>query len=159
MSIPDGLMPSWIRVLGLGRFEDLAERAAALEAGSGDPLRTKELLAARLVERLHGPAAAAEAALHFRRVVREGGLPEEIPSCSVMLGESGSAGLLDVMRTALAVASNADARRLISQGAVEIDGARVQDSALRLSEGTYVIRVGRRRVARISIESSRDRAS
>ena len=159
MSIPDVLMPSWIRVLGSGRWEDLAESVAELEAGSGDPLRTKELLAARVVERLHGKVAASEAALHFQRVVRERGLPEEIPSCRVMLGESGSAGLLDVMRTALAVASNGEARRLVSQGAVEVDGARVEDSALRLTEGTYVIRVGRRRVARISIESPKGRAS
>ena len=153
MSIPDALMPSWIRVLGLLRFEDLAERAAQLEAGSGDPLRTKELLAARLVERLHGPVAATEAAAHFQRVVRERELPEEIPSCRVALGESGSAGLLDVMRATLAVASNAEARRLVSQGAVEVDGTRVRDSALRLSEGTYVIRAGKRRIARVRIES------
>jgi tyrosyl-tRNA synthetase len=153
MSIPDALMPSWIRVLGFGRFEDLTERAAELLAGSGDALRTKELLAARLVERLCGPAAASEAALHFQRVVRERGLPEEIPSCRVLLGESGSAGLLDVMRSALAVTSNAEARRLVSQGAVEVDGSRVRDATLRLSEGTYVIRAGKRRVARIRIES------
>jgi tyrosyl-tRNA synthetase len=159
MSIPDGLMPAWIRVLGLGGSEDLAERAAELEAGSGDPLRTKELLAARVVERLYGPVAASEAAAHFQRVVRERGLPEELPSCRVMLGESGSAGLLDVMRTALAVASNGEARRLVSQGAVEVDGARVEDSALRLSEGSYVIRVGRRRVARVSIESPKGHPS
>jgi tyrosyl-tRNA synthetase len=102
---------------------------------------------------LCGPAAASEAALHFQRVVRERGLPEEIPSCRVLLGESGSAGLLDVMRSALAVTSNAEARRLVSQGAVEVDGSRVRDATLRLSEGTYVIRAGKRRVARIRIES------
>ena len=154
MSIPDALMPSWIRVLGFADSEDLAEHAAALEAGSGDPLRTKELLASRIVERLHGKAAAAEAAQHFRRVVRERELPEEIPSCSLPLGDGGSAGLLDVMRAALSVSSNAEARRLVNQGAVEVDGARVVDCALRLGEGTYLIRAGRRRVARVRLERS-----
>jgi tyrosyl-tRNA synthetase len=152
MSIPDALMPAWIQILGVGRWQDLAERVAELEAGAGDPLRMKELLATRLVERLHGPDAAREAATHFQRVVREGGLPDEIPSCRVTLGETGFAGLLDVMRSALAVPSNAEARRLVSQGAVEVDGERVSDAALRLGEGTYVVRVGRRRVARIRIE-------
>jgi tyrosyl-tRNA synthetase len=153
MSIPDALMPSWIRVLGLLRFGDLGERTAQLEAGTGDPLRTKELLAARLVERLCGPAAATAAAAHFQRVVRERELPEEIPSCRMTLAAGASAGLLDVMRSALAVASNAEARRLVSQGAVEVDGTRVRDFALRLGEGTYVIRAGKRRIARVRIES------
>ena len=153
MSIPDALMPAWIRVLGMGRWEDLAARAAELEAGGGDPLHTKELLAARLVERLHGAVVAREAAAHFQRVVRDGELPTQIPTSQVTVGAGGSAGLLDVMRTALAVASNAEARRLIDQGAVAIDGARVEDAGMRLSPGVYLVRVGRRRISRVSIES------
>jgi len=152
MSIPDALMPVWIRVLGAGRWEDLAARAAELESGSGDPLGTKELLAARLVERLHGPVAARDAARHFQRVVRERALPEHIPSCRVTLEAGASAGILDVMRTALGLVSNAEARRLISQGAVAIDGTRVHDPALRLTAGIYVVRAGKRRVSRICIE-------
>ena len=151
MSIPDALLPSWLRVLGAGRWDDLLSHAAALEGGGGDPLETKRALAARLVERFHGAAAANEAAAHFRRVVQQRELPEDIPSVLVSLGGAPSAGLLDVMRAALAVASNAEARRLIAQGAVELDGEKVSDASLRLPAGSYVVRAGRRRVARVEI--------
>ena len=152
MSIPDGLMPSWIRLLGMGRWEDLDARAAALEAGAGEPMATKQLLAARLVERLHGRPAADEAAAHFQRVVRDRELPEEISACRVALAVRGSAGLLDVLRNAALVGSNAEARRLISQGAVAIDGSRVEDPGLRLGVGSYLVRVGKRRVLRVQVE-------
>jgi len=143
MSIPDALMSDWVRLLGMGRWEDLAS--------GGDPLRTKQALAARLVDRFHGAELAAAAALHFQRVVQQRQLPDEVPSVRVELAAGATAGLLDVLRSALALPSNAEARRLIAQGAVEVDGARVSDPALRLSAGSYLIRAGRRRVARVDV--------
>jgi tyrosyl-tRNA synthetase len=151
MSIPDSLMSAWVRLLGLGRWPELAAQAAALEAGSGNPLALKQALATRVVERFHGSKAALDAAEHFRRVVQLRELPEEIPVVHVASREGASVGLLDVMRAALAVPSNAEARRLIAQGAVELDGVRVSDPTLRLAAGTHLIRAGRRRVARVSI--------
>lgn len=151
MSIPDTLMPAWIRLLGPGRWDDRVSQAALLEGGGGDPLRSKQDLATCLVERFHGPAAAHEATQHFRRVVQQRELPNDIPSVRVGVPAGTSAGLLDVMRSALALASNAEARRLIAQGAVEVDGGRVSDPALRLPAGSYLIRAGRRRIARVEI--------
>ncbi len=153
MSIPDGLMPAWVRLLGFGRWPELAAQAAALEAGSADPLALKQALAARVVERFHGSKAALAAAEHFRRIVQLRELPEEIPVVHVASRKGASVGLLDVMRAALALPSNAEARRLIAQGAVELDGVRVSDPTLRLTEGTHLIRAGRRRVARVSISA------
>lgn len=154
MSVPDSALPAWIRSLGNGRWEDLLEHAVELEAGRGDPLQTKLTLASRVIERFHGVNAALEAAAHFRRVVQQRQVPEDLPVVRVALEGGRPAGLLDVMRNALALVSNAEARRLIAQGAVEIDGARVSDPALRLSTGTYVIRVGRRRIARVELRAS-----
>jgi len=151
MSIPDAAMPAWVRLLGFGRWPELVAQTAALEAGAGDPLAAKQALATRVVERFHGSKAALEAAEHFRRVVQLRELPEEIPLVHLAVAAGASAGLLDVMRTALALQSNAEARRLIAQGAVELDGARVSDPALRLTAGTHLIRAGRRRVARVEI--------
>jgi tyrosyl-tRNA synthetase len=151
MSIPDAAMPGWIRLLAFGRWQDLPEQADELEAGRGDPLRTKQALATELVERFCGSSAAKDAALHFRRVVQQGELPGEIPAADFVLDGSEEAGLLDVLRTALEVPSNAEGRRLISQRAVEVDGVRVTDPTLRLRPGIYVIRAGRRRVARVSV--------
>jgi tyrosyl-tRNA synthetase len=151
MSIPDAVMPTWIRLLGLEPWQDLVARAADLEKGRGDPLRTKQELATRLVERFWGSAAAVAAAHHFRRVVQQRELPEDLPSYDVSAGASGAIGLLDVLRTALGVSSNGEGRRLVGQGAVEVNGAQVTDPTLRLASGTYVVRAGRRRVARVRI--------
>jgi tyrosyl-tRNA synthetase len=151
MSIPDAAMPAWIRLLGFGRWPELADQVAALEAGSGEPLAAKQALATRIVERFHGSQAALEAAEHFRRVVQLRELPEDIPLVRLAAGAGGSLGLLDAMRTALALPSNAEARRLIAQGAVEVDGARVSDPTHRLPVGIHVIRAGRRRVARVEV--------
>ena len=151
MSIPDAAMPSWIRLLGVDRWSDLVEAAAELEAGRGDPLRCKQALAARLVERFCGPDAAAAAAAHFRRVVQRGELPEDLPTRELAAGPEGHLGLLDVLRGALGIASNAEGRRLVQQGAIELDGAKVVDPTLRLGRGEHVIRAGRRRAARIRV--------
>jgi len=151
MSIPDASMPGWVRLLGFGRWPELLDQVAELEAGDGDPLAAKQALATRVVERFHGSKAALEAAEHFRRVVQLRELPEEIPLVRLAVGATGSLGLLDAMRKALALPSNAEARRLIAQGAVELDGARVSDPTCRLTAGTHVIRAGRRRIARVEI--------
>jgi tyrosyl-tRNA synthetase len=152
MSIPDALMPAWVRLLGLGRWPELAAETAALEAGRGDPLAAKQALATGVVERFHGAKAALEAAEHFRRVVQLRELPEDIPLVHIAVAAGGSAGLLDAMRTALGLQSNAEARRLIAQGAVELEGARVTDPTLRLAAGTHLLRAGRRRVARVEVQ-------
>ncbi len=154
MSIPDAVMPGWIRLLGLGRWQDLEEQTTELAAGRGSPLRAKQTLASKLVERFCGPTAATEAALHFRRVVQEGELPERLPSCEISVGESGTVGLLDVLRTAMGVGSNAEGRRLISQGAVELDGTRITDPTIQLACGIYVVRAGRRRIFRVQVTRS-----
>jgi tyrosyl-tRNA synthetase len=151
MSIPDALLPAWVRLLGLGRWPELVAQVAALEAGGGDPLSSKQALAAKVVERFHGPKAALDAAEHFRRVVQLRELPQEIPLVQLAVAAGSAVGLLDAMRTALGVHSNAEARRLIAQGAVELDGVRVSDPTVRLMSGTHLIRAGRRRVVRVEI--------
>ncbi len=152
MSIPDALLPAWIRLLGTGRWDDLLPAVAELEAGRGEPFQLKQTLAERLVERFHGQGAAKSALAHFQRVVRDRELPDEVPEARVALQNDGRVGLLDVMRETLGVSSNAEARRLVQQGAVELDGARVADPALRLGAGSYLLRAGRRRFARVRVE-------
>jgi len=152
MSISDELMLQWIRLLSFGRWQDLLPRAAEVEAGGGDPFALKQELARRLVLRCHGEAGAEAAAAHFRRVVRRGEPPEEPPEVEIALADgAAAAGLLDVMRRALGLASNAEARRLVQQGAVRLDGEPVRDPALRLPPGRYLLRAGKRRYARVRI--------
>jgi tyrosyl-tRNA synthetase len=155
MSIPDALLPSWIRMLGFGRWPDLEAEASRLESKAADPFATKQTLAAKLVERFHGSAAADDAAGSFRRVVQQREVPDEVPLARFMVSEGQSAGLLDVMRSALGLSSNSEARRLVVQRAVELDGRPVEDPTLHLGAGTYLIRAGRRRIARVEVRVER----
>ena len=151
MSISDTLMLDWIRLLGFGALGALEAEAQEVANGSGDPLALKHALATALVARFHGDAAAAEAGERFRKVVQGRELPDDLPEVERPLGEDGSAGLLDLMREALGVASNAEARRLVAQGAVRIDDAPVRDATTRLGAGTYLIRAGKRKIARVTL--------
>jgi len=149
MSISDPLMLDWIRLLGFGRWEDLAGRARAVAAGGGEPLALKQQLARRLVERFHGAEAAQRAEAHFRRVVQRRELPEELPQVSLALEGRPEAGLLEVLCRSLGIVSHSEARRLVLQGAVRLGGEVVRDPALRLPAGSYLLRAGKRRFAQV----------
>lgn len=149
MSIPDALMSDWVRVLGFGRWEDLAARIAA---GVGSPMELKRDLAQRIVARLHGPAAAEAAGEHFRRVVQDGERPAEIPQVRLPASAQGDVGLLELLRVAFGLASNGEARRLVAQGAVQVNERIERDAARRLEKGVYLVKGGRRRYAEVHVE-------
>jgi len=151
MRVSDDLMRDWIAILGAGAWPELEAAGAALAGPGGDPLACKQDLAARIVARFHGEEAARGAADHFARVVQRREVPEEMPEHA--LGREGAEALdlLDVLRRADLVPSKSEARRLVAQGAVQVDGQRVADAAHRLGPGSYVVRAGRRRFARVRV--------
>jgi len=151
MSISDPLTLEYIRELGFGRWGDLARPAEEVRAGGGDPLALKHRLAFRLVERFCGTPAARQAAEHFRKVVQNREVPEEIREVSLPVGPQGEAGLLEVLRKVFSLKSNGEARRLVTQRAVWMDGELVTDAASRLRAGTYLLRAGKRDYARVEI--------
>jgi len=153
MRISDDLLPSWLDLLSWGEWDELAAERRAVGEGGGDPFGLKHALAGRVVTRFHGADRARAARAHFERVVQRGETPEAIPEVSVAGGGDG-AGLLDVLREALGVSSNSEARRLVAQGAVLLDGERVRDAGLRLPRGgPYLLRAGKRRFARVRVGS------
>jgi tyrosyl-tRNA synthetase len=149
MSIPDSLIPEWVRVLGFGAWADLEARA---RTAAEPAMASKRELARRVVARLQGEVAAEAAAEHFRRVIQEGERPAEIPRIVLGEGSAEGVGLLDALRRAFALASNGEARRLVAQGAVQVDDCVERDAARRLGPGRYVVRAGRRRYAELVIE-------
>lgn len=151
MSISDELMLDYLRALGFGRWVDLAPRAADVAAGAGDPLALKHELARRLVERFHGSEGASRGADHFRRVIQQRQVPDEVPEVVVDLGSQQERGLLDVLRLALDLGSTGEARRLVVQGAVRVDGEPVKDPTHRLGAGSYLLKAGKRRFARVRL--------
>jgi tyrosyl-tRNA synthetase len=136
MRIPDALLPEWYRLLW--------ERELAPGA---DPLEAKLALARFIVERSHGEEAARQAEDHFTRVVREGLAPEEVPE--VPLPEGDPVHLPAVLVELLGVGSTSEARRLISQGGVKLDGEVVGDLDLPRSRlGGALVQAGKRRFVR-----------
>ncbi|MGH0034288.1 MAG: tyrosine--tRNA ligase [Myxococcota bacterium] len=153
MSISDELMGDWARQLSFGQWDELEAKTRAFSDGQGDPMSLKQELAARVVERLHGAAAASEARAHFRKVVQGKGLPDEIPEFELEAGPDGRLGLLDGLQRLELTASRGEARRLVTQGAVSLDGEKVADATLYLEPGSYLIRVGKRRYARLQLRA------
>lgn len=149
MSIPDALMWNWYLLLTDVDAAELQRRQREVEAGTLHPKRVKQELARRLVTDFHGAAAAQRAEEEFESVFAGGGVPEEIPE-----KELAGAGALQKLLTAAGLAaSNGEARRLIEQGAVQIDGERAGDPFLELTPRSepYLLKVGKRRFLRLRL--------
>jgi tyrosyl-tRNA synthetase len=151
MSISDALMLDYFDLLGGGDWSDLGEERERLGRGAGDPLRFKHELAARLVRRFHGDEAAARAAEHFRRVIQRKQVPEDLEEVAVALGAKDEMGLLDLLERLSLAKSRGEARRLVEQNAVSVDGDVVRDPRQRLGPGAHLLKVGKRRFARVRL--------
>ena len=151
LSISDSLMLDYYDLLHGGSWPELAEARAELAAGRGDPLAFKHDLAGRLVARFHGEAAAEAGREHFRRVVQRKQLPDEIPERRLGLGPEGRRGLLELLHELGLAPSRGEARRLVAQRAVSLDGQKVEDPGLFLGPGAYLLQVGKRRFARLEL--------
>ncbi|HEY8153361.1 MAG TPA: tyrosine--tRNA ligase [Myxococcota bacterium] len=151
MSVSDRLMLDWFDALSAGEWGDLQEERARLAGEGGDPHAFKHALARRVVERFHGAPGAERAAEQFRRTVQDREAPADLPETPLALGEGGVLGLLEILERIGLTPSRSEARRLIGQQAVAIDGAAVSDPALRLAAGVYLIKVGKRRFARVRL--------
>jgi tyrosyl-tRNA synthetase len=144
------------------RFFDLLSRRTAAEvdalradarSGLRNPMEIKALFARELVERFHGSDAAAHAVAEFERVYAKDAVPDDMPEVELKPA-GGIAELAWILKQANLVTSTSDARRLVEQGGVEVDGARVSDPRARFEPGSeHVVRVGskQRRFARIRI--------
>ena len=137
MSIPDKALPQWWELL-VG------------EAGHPDePLQWKLELARRLVTRWHGEAGARVGEEHFTRVVRRREAPEEMPEVALPAGDP--VHLPALLVASFGVASTSEARRLLSQGGVKLDGEPVTAvDIVRASLCGGVLQVGKRRFGRLS---------
>ena len=146
LSISDTLMWDWYTLLS---FKSLAEIAAlrAEIAGGRNPKDAKVALAKEITARFHS-AAAAEAAEQDFINRSKGGVPDEIPEVSLSGAPLGIGALL---KQANLAPSGSEANRLIDGGGVRVDGGVVSDRGLKLDAGTYVVQVGKRKFARVTL--------
>ncbi|EGJ11527.1 tyrosyl-tRNA synthetase [Rubrivivax benzoatilyticus JA2 = ATCC BAA-35] len=146
LSISDELMWRWYTLLSFRSEDEIAALKREVEGGR-NPKDAKVMLAKEITTRFHSAAAAEAAHEDFQRRAA-GGVPDEIPECSLSGAPLGIAALL---KQAGLVPSTSEAMRMVEQGGVRVDGGVVSDKALKLAAGTYVVQVGKRKFARVTL--------
>ncbi|MCR5865784.1 MAG: tyrosine--tRNA ligase [Aquincola tertiaricarbonis] len=146
LSISDTLMWKYFTLLSFRSEAEIAKLKAEVEGGR-NPKDAKVLLAKEITTRFHSAAAAEAAEQDFQNRAR-GGVPDEIPEVSLSGGPLGIGALL---KQAGLVPSTSEALRMVEQGGVRIDGTVLSDKGLRVEPGIYVLQVGKRKFARVTL--------
>ncbi len=152
MSISDDLMWRYYDLLSLNKaIDEIAGMRVKAERGEHNPRDYKVGLAEEIVTRFHGKAMADAARQDFDRRFKKGQMPEDIPEVK-LTAHDGQLPIANLLKGANLTSSTSEALRMIKQGAVRIDGERVEDRQLQVSAGTsHVYQVGKRRFARVSV--------
>lgn len=150
MSISDDLMWRYFELLSFKPISVVASYKQAIGEGK-NPRDVKFDLAEEIVSRFHGQSAGAKAKQAFIERFQKGEIPDEMPECTVNTSE-GKVAIANLLKEAKLTASTSEALRMIKQGAVRIDGERVDDTNLNIAAGnTLVVQVGKRRFARVTV--------
>jgi len=146
MSIPDGSILRWFELATDLPAAETRAVGAALAAGE-NPSRHKRRLARELVRIYHDAAAADAAEAEFDAMFKQGGLPDEMPEHAL----AAPAPLVDLLVEQGLAASKGEARKLVRQGAVSLDGAKLEDELAELAPAAAprVLKVGKRRFLRL----------
>ncbi|QDH58539.1 tyrosine--tRNA ligase [Pandoraea pnomenusa] len=146
MSISDELMWRYYELLSFRSLDEIAQLRRDVDGGR-NPRDVKVLLAQEIVARFHSQADA-ERALEDFNARAKGGVPDDIPEVSL---QGAPLGIAQLLKQAGLVPSTSEANRNIEQGGVRIDGEAVSDKGAKIDAGTYVVQVGKRRFARVTL--------
>ncbi len=148
LSISDELMWRWFTLLSFKSLDDIAALQAEVADGR-NPKDAKVLLAREITTRFHSVAATDAAEQDFANRSK-GGVPDELPEVSLAGAPMGIGALL---KAAGLAPSTSEASRLIDGGGVRVDSGVVSDKALKLQPGVYVVQVGKRKFARVTLSA------
>ncbi len=150
MSISDDLMWRYFELLSFRSLDEIARYQR--EVGDGaNPRDIKFLLGEEIVARFHGAAAGKRARDHFIARFQKGALPDDMPELR-LAADNGHLAIAALLKQAGLTASTSEALRMVKQGAVRVDGERVEDGQMRIEVGsTHVFQVGKRRFARVTV--------
>jgi tyrosyl-tRNA synthetase len=148
LSISDVQMWKWFTLLSFRGEAEIAALKAEIEGGR-NPKDAKVMLAKEITARFHSAAAADAAEADFQNRAA-GGIPDDIKEIAISGAPVGIAALL---KQAGLVESNGEGNRLIDGGGVRIDQVVVSDKGLKVQQGTYVLQVGRRKFARVTLSA------
>ena len=146
MSISDEMMWRYYDLLSFRSMAEIAQCKREVSEGR-NPRDIKVLLAQEIVERFHSRQAAEDALADFNNRAR-GGIPDDIPEVSIA---GAPLGIGQLLKQANLCPSTSEALRMVEQGGVRIDGATVSDKALKVEVGTFVLQVGKRKFARVTL--------
>ncbi len=146
LSISDELMWRWYTLLSFRSIEEIAALKAEV-AGGRNPKDAKVALAKEITARFHSAAAADAAEQDFINRSK-GGVPDEIPEVAL---SGAPLGIAQLLKQAGLAPSTSEGNRLIDGGGVRVDSAVVSDKGLKLAAGSYVVQVGKRKFARVTL--------
>ncbi|MBP9148917.1 MAG: tyrosine--tRNA ligase [Rhodoferax sp.] len=150
LSISDTLMWRWYTLLSFKSEAQIAALKREVEAGR-NPKDAKVALAKEITARFHSVASADAAEQDFINRSK-GGIPDQIAEISLALGSDGAAlGIAALLKSAGLASSSGEGNRLIDGGGVRVDSSVVSDKGLKLGAGTYVLQVGKRKFARVTL--------
>ena len=153
MSISDDLMWRWFDLLSFRTNAEIGRLRQACADGA-NPRDAKFELGVEIIDRFHGSGAGNRARDEFIARFQQGALPEDVAEVTLQVGAEGM-GLAHVLKGAQLVPSTSEATRQVKQGAVRVDGERVDDAARRFTAGnTHVFQVGKRRLARVTLAAA-----
>ncbi len=149
MSISDDLMWRYFELLSFRPITEIEGFQKEMAEGR-NPRDIKFLLGEEIVARFHSQAEATAARENFIARFQKGAMPDEIPE--KILNSEGGLAIANLLKQAGLTQSTSDALRMIRQGAVKIDGERIEDSKLEIAAGTtHIYQVGKRRFAKVSV--------
>ncbi len=148
MSVSDDLMWRYIELLSFQSLAEINQQKQQVKEGA-NPRNIKVKFAQEIVARFHSPAAADAALTDFEARFKRGDVPDDMPE--VKLAAPGGLAIAQMLKQAGLTPSTTEATRMIEQGGVRIDGEKVADKALKVSPGIYVLQVGKRKFARVTL--------
>jgi tyrosyl-tRNA synthetase len=148
MSVSDDLMLRYYDLVSSVSFDELQKIKADIKSGTLHPMEAKKRLAVELVDRFCVSGEGAKARLEFEKIFSKKNLPEEIPVAEIPW-EGERMKLAKIIALTGAAKSNSEARRLIQQGAVEVNEAPAGSLDMELEKREYIVRVGKKRFVRV----------
>lgn len=145
MSISDELMWNYFELLSDLSMDEIKTLKNDVASGKAHPRQVKENLAKEIITRFHSAEEADTAAHEFAEVFAKQGIPKDIKTTTVKTGEQ----LLEIMVKSNLCSSKGEGRRLFTQGAISLNGEKINDMGFCLSAGEHILKVGKKRFLKI----------
>lgn len=156
MSISDELMWKYYELLSAIPMEEIRRMKERAERGLANPKDFKKRLAFEIVERFHGYEASCNAQRIFEEQFEKRGIPSDLESLNYFT-DAEKVGIIDLLVCSNMVSSRSEARRLIRQGSVDLNGVRIGDELLQVpAEGSVIVKVGKRKIKRIIFQKGKN---